>query len=116
MIPRSVTITTRSSTVRVNGGATVAIKRPDAVKVVIVGIQGPAGASNAPPINPVFSYSGGALSRVDYSDGSFKALEYDAGHGDRLDYVDFTRGATTTRKTIAYNGDGTVHAVTASVV
>lgn len=47
MIPRSVTITTRASTVRVNGGATVAIKRPDAVKVVIVGIQGPNGATSA---------------------------------------------------------------------
>lgn len=47
MIPRAITITTRASSVRVNGGATVAVKRPDAVKVVVVGVQGPSGASSA---------------------------------------------------------------------
>lgn len=69
------------------------------------------------PTAPVLSYGvGGAVSRIDYADGSHKEFAYDAGHGDRLDYIDFTVGVVTTRKTISYNLDGTVHAVIPSTV
>lgn len=66
------------------------------------------------PTAPVLSYGvGGALSRIDYADASFKLFSYDA---DRLDHIDYTKGGITTRKTLAYNGDGTLHSVTPSTL
>lgn len=96
-----------------------AVVGPQDISLVMVGEQGMAGPAAIPvATNPVFSYDGttGLLSRIDYADGSFKLFVYDAGHGNRLDHIDYTVAAVTTRKTVSYNVDGSVHAVTETTV
>lgn len=51
------------------------------------------------PSNPDFTYSGGNLIRVDYSDGSFKELTYVSGN---LTRVDFNSSGTIKRKDLIY--------------
>jgi hypothetical protein len=73
----------------------------------IQGIQGPAGS--APETGPALTYTDGALTRIDYDSGNYKVFTYTSGVLTRLDYV---VGAVTTRKTFAYNPDGTLASIT----
>lgn len=60
------------------------------------------GVSN--PTSPQFTYTDGVLSRIDYSDGSFKVFTY-GGNG-QLSAIDYTVGAVTTRKNFVYDTNG----------
>jgi hypothetical protein len=54
------------------------------------------------PIGPAFTYTNGALTRIDYDNGSFKVFTYTDGV---LTQLDFVVGGVTTRKTFNYTGD-----------
>lgn len=60
------------------------------------------GVSN--PTSPQFTYASGVLSRIDYSDGSFKVFTY-GGNG-QLSTIDYTVGSATTRKSFVYDTNG----------
>lgn len=57
------------------------------------------GGATAAETNPVFVYTAGILTQVNYASGNFKQLTYTAGLLTRLDYV---VGAVTIRKTFNY--------------
>lgn len=59
--------------------------------------------------DPVFTYSGGRVSRIDYASTNYKTFTYDL--EGRLTQLDYVVGATTTRKTFNYNLDGTLASV-----
>lgn len=86
---------------------------PSMVAVVqtggIQGIQGLKGDPGDPgqdgqdvqvPVNPVFSYTSGKLTRIDYDDGAFKKFTYN-GSG-VLTQLDFFFNGGTKRKTFIY--------------
>jgi len=81
------------------------------VKRIPDGDQIDPGSVVAAPIGPLLSYASGRLDRIDYDDGSYKQLSYDAGNGYRLQRIDYVRGAATTRKDFSYNLDGTLHEI-----
>lgn len=51
--------------------------------------------------NPVFTYTSGNLSRIDYSSGNYKLFSYDL--SGNLLQVDFVKGTTTFRKSFTYD-------------
>ena len=51
--------------------------------------------------NPVFTYSGSDLTRIDYADGSHKDFTYSSGLVSRIDHVQTDR---TIRQDFAYSG------------
>jgi hypothetical protein len=53
------------------------------------------------PSSPVFTYTAGTLTRIDYSDGSYKIFTY---NGSQLSQMDFSRAGTVIRKTFNYSG------------
>jgi hypothetical protein len=65
-----------------------------------------------PPVAPAFTYSGGALTRIDYADGSYKVFSYSAG---ALSQIDFVSGGITRRKTLIYSG-GSLASITETVI
>lgn len=77
------------------------------------GLTGDAGPPGPPAAvvetHPVLTYTAGLLTRVDYASGNYKLLTYVGGVLAQLDYV---RGAVTTRKTLAYNPNGSLASVT----
>lgn len=68
-------------------------------------------AAGGGPTGPRMTYASGRLDRIDYDDGSYKQLSYDAGNGYRLQRIDYVRGTATTRKDFFYNPDGTLHEI-----
>lgn len=58
--------------------------------------------SSTPLINPVFTYSGDTLTRIDYDGGYYKTFTYS---GDKLSQIDLVVGPLTIRKTFNYTGD-----------
>ena len=92
----------------------VLVKQVGEPFVLAAGIPGPAGppgpaGGGAGETNPAFTYSAGLLSRIDYASGAHKIFAYTAGVLTQLDYV---AGAVTTRKTLFYNPDGSLHHIT----
>lgn len=75
-----------------------------------IGPAGPAGGASE--AGPLFTYSGGRVSRIDYDSGNYKLFTYTSGVLTRLDYI---VGATTTRKTFSYNPDGTLAEIVQTV-
>lgn len=53
------------------------------------------------------------MTRIDYDSGAYKTLTYTAGVLMQLDYV---KGSITTRKTFAYNPDGTLASIIQTVL
>ena len=53
------------------------------------------------------------LTRIDYDSGNYKTFTYTSGVLTQLDYV---VGAVTTRKTFAYNPDGTLASIDQTVI
>lgn len=84
------------------------------------GAQGPAGPAGpkgdpAPTeSSPVFTYTDGRVSRIDYASGNYKTFTYTAGVLTQLDYV--RPGQATIRRAFAYNPDGTLSSVTQTVL
>lgn len=96
---------------------------PDSVEIPLVtldvvietGARGPRGPSADEQFaSPAFTYEDGAVTRVDYADGSVKLLSYDT--EGRLSTVDLTSGGVTTRQTYTYNPDGTLAARSDTVI
>ena len=85
--------------------------------VIAAGIPGPRGIpgpGQAAEKDPAFTYSAGLLSRIDYAIGAHKLFTYTA--AGVLTQLDYVVGAVTTRKTFAYNPDGTLAAITQEVL
>lgn len=84
----------------------------DNLELLEVGEQGPPGpqgpTSGESESGPAMTYTGGALTRVDYDSGNYKLFSYTGGVLTQLDYV---KGATTFRSTFNYNPDGTLASV-----
>ena len=79
---------------------------------VLIGPPGLDGG--ALPKSPAFTYAAGRLVGVVYADGSTKTMTW---AGEQLAQVDFARvGYPTTRKTLAYNPNGTLASVTETVI
>lgn len=82
------------------------------LELLEVGEQGPPGPQG--PVagegesGPSMTYTGGALTRVDYDSGNYKLFTYS---GAVLTQIDYVKGAVTTRKTFNYNPDGTLSSV-----
>lgn len=53
--------------------------------------------------NPVFTYTNGLITRIDYDSGNYKILSYIDGV---LVLIDYIIGLTTKRKTFNFNTDG----------
>ena len=92
----------------------VLVKRVGEPFVLAAGIPGPPGppgpaGGGAGETSPAFTYTAGLLSRIDYASGAHKIFTYAAGVLTQLDYV---VGAVTTRKTLFYNPDGSLHHIT----
>ena len=83
------------------------------VRILEVAEQGPPGAGGSSESGPVMTYSGSALTRVDYASGNYKLMTYAGGLLTQLDYV---KGATTTRKTFSYNPDNSLASVTETIL
>ena len=80
--------------------------------VIAAGIPGPRGIpgpGQAAEKDPAFTYAAGRVTRIDYASGAHKLFTYTAGVLTQLDYV---VGAVTTRKTLFYNPDGSLHHIT----
>lgn len=75
-------------------------------------IAGVGGGSSE--VGPAFTYTSGKLSLITYDSGNTKEFTYD-GSG-RLSQIDYVVGATTTRKTFAYNPDGSLSSITETVI
>jgi hypothetical protein len=60
------------------------------------------------PKSPVFTYTAGVLTGIEYADGSTKTLSYNSG---QLTQIDFLRDGVTTRKTFNYAA-GTLASIT----
>lgn len=81
-----------------------------------IGPQGPIGANGANAFtetDPVFTYTSGQVTRIDYASGNYKLFTYTAGVLTQLDYV---QGSATVRKTFTYNPDGTLASVTETLL
>ena len=92
----------------------VLVKRVGEPFVLAAGIPGPPGppgsaGAGAGETNPAFTYTAGLVTRIDYASGAHKLFTYTAGVLTQLDYV---VGAVTTRKTLFYNPDGSLHHIT----
>lgn len=59
--------------------------------------------SDAEEKNPVYTYTAGDLSRIDYESGNYKVFTYSAGN---LSVLDFVKGSVTYRKSFSYDVDG----------
>lgn len=77
------------------------------------GPEGPPGPAWEPESGPAFTYTDGRVSRIDYDSGAYKTFTYAGGVLTQLDYV---VGSVTTRKAFAYNPDGTLAAITQTVL
>ena len=80
--------------------------------VIAAGIPGPRGIpgpGQAAEKDPAMTYTAGLVTRIDYASGAHKLFTYTAGVLTQLDYV---VGAVTTRKTLFYNPDGSLHHIT----
>lgn len=93
----------------------VAQAQPLAV-VQVPGPQGPRGftgpAGNGKPEEPEFFYVNGLLSSVVYADGSSKAFTYDSGR--LVEVLEHDSAGAALIKTLTYNPDGSLAAVTRS--
>ena len=56
--------------------------------------------------NPFFTYNGDELSRVDYDNNAFKALQYDSGGA--LEFLQFDNDGIIQNRQFIYNPDGTL--------
>lgn len=64
--------------------------------------------------SPVFTYTSGVVSRIDYDSGNYKTFTYTSGVLTQLDYV--IVGDSTIRKVFTYNEDGTLASIAETVV
>ena len=104
----SITGPSRSAVLSVSKSAQIVVTQ------VTTGLRGPRGLdASAIPSSPSFTWgAGGLLSRVDYSDGSFKVFTWS---GSVLVRTEFTRvGYENVRKDFNYNTDGTIHSIVQS--
>jgi hypothetical protein len=62
------------------------------------------------PIEPDFTYSGGALSQIDYANGEQKIFSYNG--GGQLEQLDFIADGVTLRKLFFYTGGGDLDYIT----
>lgn len=77
----------------------------DSLVVASLGEQGPPGPSGAAPGGKVFTRDlADRIIRIDYSDGTAKAITYDDAHGGRVDYIDVINGAVTKRRQFVWAG------------
>lgn len=90
----------------------VLVEELETLEILEVAEQGPPGPPGASESSPVMTYVGGVLTRVDYASGNYKLMTY--GVTGLLTQVDYVKGAVTTRKTFAYNPDGSLASVTES--
>lgn len=74
-----------------------------------ISIAASGGSSGSTAISPTFTYTTGALTRVDYADGTYKVLTYSGGVLTQLDYV--RPSSTTIRKVFNYT-TGTLTSIT----
>jgi len=75
-----------------------------------------AGTDNSPPplTDPDFTYTSDVLTRIDYSNGSYKLFSYDL--NDRLEIIDHVDGAITVRKEFFYGPGGELDYITQGIV
>lgn len=97
--------------------STVQVVQAQPLAVVQVpGPQGPRGftgpAGNGKPEEPEFFYVNGVLSSVVYANGSSKTFSYDAGR--LVEVEEYDPIGTLVVKTLTYNPDGSLAAVTRS--
>ncbi len=64
-------------------------------------------------VDPVFGYTDGVLTRIDYASGNYRLLSYTYG---LLTYIDYVTAGGATRKTLNRDGQGVLVSVTESVV
>jgi hypothetical protein len=86
-------------------------------------IKGSAGASTAlqseiafassVETNPVYTYTSGNLTRIDYASGNYKVFTYTSGNLTRIDYV---KGSSTFRKDFVYDLSDNLTQITYSLL
>lgn len=81
--------------------------------VIPAGPQGAMGPVGENEKGPLFTYSGGSVSRIDYDSGNYKLLTYTTGRLTQLDYI---KGGLTIRKTFLYNLDGTLNEIVEAIL
>jgi hypothetical protein len=103
-----------------NDPANTVINVESATPTLVLRDVGPQGAKGDPGLpggraesGAVLTYAGGRVARIDYASGNYKALLYT---GAVLTHVDYTTGATTTRKTFTYNPDGTLAGTSETII
>lgn len=64
--------------------------------------------NRSPDKSPVYTYSGGNLSRIDYPSGNYKLFTY---FGSRLTQLQYVLAGRTVTKVFSYNPDGTLASV-----
>jgi len=69
-----------------------------------ISLEPPTGGGGGSLKNPTFTYTGALLTRVDYDNGSFKDLTYDA--SGKLEQLQFTNGSTLSTKDFLYDAEG----------
>lgn len=79
-----------------------------------VGPQGPAGEDVFVESSPIFTYTDGLVTRVDYSSGNYKIFTYSSGVLVQLDYIRTTD--PTIRKVFTYNPDGSLASISESIL
>ena len=76
--------------------------------VIPSGPTGPMGPIGENEKGPLFTYSSGLVSRIDYDSGNYKLFTYSLGV---LTQIDYYKGSSHIQKTFSYNGDGTLHEI-----
>lgn len=89
----------------------LAVRDAPGRSVIAAGLRGAPGRHGDLQVetDPVFTYSDGRVSRIDYASGAYKEFTYTLGVLTQLDYV---AGAVTVRKAFTYSPDGTLAAIT----
>lgn len=85
---------------------TILVHDDSAREVVIsLGAPGPTGPASPVESNPMYTYSGSLLTRVDYASGNYKILSY---IGTALDILLYYKDGKVLRKQFNYNQDGSL--------
>jgi hypothetical protein len=69
--------------------------------------------SSANESNPVYTYTLGDITRIDYASGNYKLFTYSSGN---LTQLDFVKGSVTYRKTFIYDTNSNLTSIVYSVL
>ena len=64
-------------------------------------------------LNRSFTFVSGKLTRIDYASGNYKLFTYS---GERLDQIDYIKGATTYRKVFNYDVSGNILSISHTII